>query len=326
MDKTQPPVTTDLSIAADPPATAERSPRRWWIGALLSLAPPTGLLYVGKAFWFLVVLAINYLVFAEVLTGVFGWFFTPIGLMLVTGVQFGALFAAVIVTVWLSVRLKDYRLRPYNRPWVYALAVLAVWGPLAAERAFRWPERVTTYAMSSPLMIPTLLAGDYVVADRRGRVLAELAAGDVIVFNREGRVLAVRVIGMPGDVVRLVEGTPEINGALATREPEGVFEALIDDALAKLDVLREKLPSGRSYLVAGGADFAERTTDPVTLGENEFYLLGDNRANPMGSFAAPPDGFGAVLRDEILGRVTGTFWSSSWARIGGMIDSFTLMK
>ena len=102
---------------------------------------------------------------------------------------------------------------------------------------------------------------------------------DIVICHYPGRMMrqlsfipqqfVKRVIGLPGETVELIEGVVYING-----EP-------LDEPY--LDPKRNKF---------------KRSRDPITLGEDEYYVMGDNRDNSNDSRRIGP-----LKRTMIIGRV-----------------------
>jgi len=117
----------------------------------------------------------------------------------------------------------------------------------------------------------------------------ELRRGEAVVFRSprsEGQYLIKRVIGLPGETVT-------IRGS----------EIVIGD---------EGHPDGFTLDESGYLADSVVTTDmkPVTLGDDEYFLLGDNRMNSLDSRV-----FGPVGKDAIIGRVLIRAWPvgrSAW--------------
>ena len=121
-------------------------------------------------------------------------------------------------------------------------------------------------------MQPLLDAEDVVLVNRLAYDLGKPRRFDVVVFEREDRQKNVkRVIGLPGETV-------QIKGGL-------VF---IDDELLDAQDNLEQVS------LAGMAD------SPVKLGEDEYFLLGDNRDSSEDSRFA---NIGNVKREQIQGKV-----------------------
>lgn len=157
---------------------------------------------------------------------------------------------------------------------------------------------VRNFKVEGSSMVPTLEGGQYLVVDqvsffkfdkeRLSRIVpfwetpeAEPeflfdppARGEVIVFNypRDPRKDFVkRVVGLPGETVEVRDGTVFVDG-----------EALPEPYLQRRD----------------------RSDAPLlTLGEKEYYVIGDNRRNSNDSRS-----WGAVPEDNIVGRVWLIYW------------------
>lgn len=123
-------------------------------------------------------------------------------------------------------------------------------------------------------MEPAIYSGDRVLVNRLIYELKTPDYGDLIVFKPNGNQNAhyhiKRVAGKPGDTVTIESGRVFING----------------------EVLDEKVQT-ESMADAGLAE------EGITLGEDEFFVLGDNRNNSEDSRSAD---IGNVKREDILGK------------------------
>ncbi len=127
----------------------------------------------------------------------------------------------------------------------------------------------------------TLLGEDVVLMDRLTYDFTDPARFDIVVFEREDHKFNVkRVIGLPGEVVQIIDNLVYIN----------------DEPL--------EAENGLNQVVLAG--IAE---NPVTLGEDEYFLLGDNRD---GSEDSRFVNIGNVKREQIRGKV--------WLRLLPLID------
>ncbi len=111
---------------------------------------------------------------------------------------------------------------------------------------------------------------------------SELKRGEPVVFRsprRAGQYLIKRVIGLPGETV-------EIRGS-------------------EIMVRNDEYPDGFTLDEDGYLDGSVVTTDmaAVTLDDDEYLLLGDNRMNSLDSRV-----FGPVKKDAIIGRVLIRAW------------------
>ncbi|WP_434311694.1 signal peptidase I [Hominifimenecus sp. rT4P-3] len=122
-------------------------------------------------------------------------------------------------------------------------------------------------------MEPALMAEDTVLINRLSYSFFSVERFDVVLFQNpksEEKIHMKRVIGLPGETVQIKNGKIQVNGsALPERE----------------------LPE---YTVPGLAE------NPVTLGDDEYFLLGDNGDSSEDSRFAI---IGNVHRDQILGKV-----------------------
>ncbi len=184
----------------------------------------------------------------------------------------------------------------------------------------------TTFCLQN-VMIPsasmasTLLVGDHVIVDR-ARSLPEagwasflphreIQRGDVIVFykppveeNGEHMYLVKRVVGVPGDRIRLNRGVVTLNG-VAQDEP---YAAKPTDK--NYDAYRDEFPSVTPSEFDGvTAEWTLDLPEHVENGElvvpaGSYFVMGDNRTNSV-------DGryWGFVPRANIAGRPLFVYWS-----------------
>jgi signal peptidase I len=127
-------------------------------------------------------------------------------------------------------------------------------------------------------MLPTLRSGDQVLVDKRAYRDRLPHRGDLVVFHapRSGDVTLKRAIGLPGDTVGIEDGVLVVNG-------------------------RRKVESYADPEAIDSVYFG-----PVRVRPGTVFLLGDNRLNSRDS-----RDFGAVARDELIGRVRGLIWPPS---------------
>lgn len=137
-------------------------------------------------------------------------------------------------------------------------------------------QRADVYGRS---MEPTLKDGDILLVDKLSYRFSAPRRYDIIVFSyryQEGRYYTKRIIGLPGETVQIQDGTVLVNG-----EP------------LKDDILSEPIEKAR------------RASEPVVLGEDEYFVLGDNRN--FSSDSRDTD-VGNVKRRDIIGRI----WLKVW--------------
>ena len=142
--------------------------------------------------------------------------------------------------------------------------------------------------VSGESMKNTLDHGDQLIVDKITYRFQDPERFDIIVFPfhyKENTYYIKRIIGLPGETVQIADGTIYING----------------------EVLEESY--GREVMQDPGI-----AAEPITLGEDEYFVLGDNRN--QSSDSRDPS-VGLIHRDEIIGR--------AWLRIWPL-DSFGILK
>lgn len=155
--------------------------------------------------------------------------------------------------------------------------------------AYFFASFVTSYVahqttVEGESMEPTLSDGDTVIIQRLSYYFTSPDRYDVVVFPvtydetaDEDTYYIKRVIGLPGETVQIIDGSVYING-----------EKLQDDKYALSDILEAGIAS-----------------DPLVLGENQYFVMGDNRnmsTDSRNSYV------GLVNRKDIIGEA----WICTW--------------
>ena len=134
--------------------------------------------------------------------------------------------------------------------------------------------------VSGTSMAPTLDSGQSIFLDKVSYRFHDPERFDIIVFryqNRRDRHYIKRIIGLPGETVQIVDSVIYING-----QP-------IDDPYRAEPVM-----------ISAG-----RASQPITLGENEYFVMGDNR---NGSSDSRMEDVGNITRKMIIGRAFLRVW------------------
>jgi signal peptidase I len=143
----------------------------------------------------------------------------------------------------------------------------------------------------SDSMVPTLQIGDRLVIEKVFYRFRLPVAGEVIVFDppkllqeygyAADRAFIKRIVGIPGDRIQVHDGR----------------------------VYRNDQPLSESYI----AEPPQYEMPTVTVPENQFFVMGDNRNNSNDSHV-----WGFLPKENIIGRAVFRFWT--FDRIGRLGD------
>ena len=136
------------------------------------------------------------------------------------------------------------------------------------------------FLIQSVSMLPTLREGERVIVDKVSYLFRPPARGDIVVLAVQGEPedLIKRVVGLPGEMIEIKDGGVWIDGK----------------------------PLGEPYAQPSPGAIAARQ-----LGSDEFFVMGDNRANSKDSRI-----FGPIRREDIVGRAWIIYWPpSEWGLV-----------
>ncbi len=135
--------------------------------------------------------------------------------------------------------------------------------------------------VSGESMLPALHNEDNLIVDKISYRFREPKRYEIIVFPykyQEDTYYIKRIIGLPGETVQVIDGEVYINGELLGE----------DYGLEPIDEDKKGLAS-----------------EPIKLGEDEYFVLGDNRNHSSDS--REPN-VGVLNRDDLIGRAWIRIW------------------
>jgi signal peptidase I len=155
--------------------------------------------------------------------------------------------------------------------------------------------------------------------------------GDVAVFRHPvtGRDFIKRVIGLPGDVIQVVDGRLLINDVPVASEDAGIFTELVEPqgpnrvrprcengavgtgGTCEKSRQLETLPNGRSYITLNIGDQGSDHTGKYRIPEGNLFFMGDNRDNSSDSrLPNVAGGVGMVPYENLVGRADRILFSA----------------
>lgn len=165
---------------------------------------------------------------------------------------------------------------------------------------------VRPYLISTESMLPTLIPGDRVMAERVTYRFSKPKRGDMVLLSTDGLNYPAlksgvfyikRIAGLPRESIRIQSPHLVVNGEII-KEP-AIFTTLSEHANGF--VLAHTMPRLPSVL--------SQPEDKIVLGENQYLVLGDNTESSLDSRY-----YGPISESQIVGRVTRIYWPLS--RVG----------
>jgi signal peptidase I len=143
------------------------------------------------------------------------------------------------------------------------------------------------YKVQMGSMQPTLHNNDFIMVNKISYRFRTPGRGEIVVFNPPGNTSNIhyikRIIGLPGETLEIKEGKVFIN----------------EVEISENYLLRTDTPG---------------FTGPVSLAEDEYFVLGDHRNNSMDS-----RDFGAISLDQIHGKTLFVLWPLKDFQVFGQV-------
>ncbi len=206
--------------------------------------------------------------------------------------------------------IRQTRRRFLTRP---RLILLTVFVSVSSVATVRWTcaDLGDVYSRS---MEPTIIEGDRVIVNRLAYGVrlpfgaepvwewSQPTRGEIVVFRSplDGRYLIKRVIGLPGDRIRMYRNTLYVNGTRAYYpRPRWVMgEILEEDQKTEPRIEPETIGDVTHFVQLTPGVESPNSFDTIIVPADQYFVMGDNRDLSIDSRV-----FGYVFQDEILGRV-----------------------
>lgn len=120
-------------------------------------------------------------------------------------------------------------------------------------------------SVSGSSMSPTIQDGDMLIINKTASKFNRM---DIVAIRVNRKLMVKRIIGLPGEKIKIEKGKVFING----KEIEDVVDCETEPGIAE---------------------------NTITLGENEFFVLGDNRGNSQDS---RNENVGVIKKKNIVGK------------------------
>jgi signal peptidase I len=140
------------------------------------------------------------------------------------------------------------------------------------------------HKVSGSSMFPNFKDGDYIITDKVTYRFSEPERGDIVVFKNprdETQDFIKRVMGLPGDKVRVQEGKVYLNGTMLT-------EPYLENTV---------ITYPGSFIREGGE---------ITVEPGHYLVFGDNRPHSSDSRE-----WGFITKQEIIGKVFFRYWPAN---------------
>ncbi len=212
--------------------------------------------------------------------------------------------------------------------------ILALFGTSFVVQAFKIPSASmeSTLQIGDHLLVNKFIFGGSGAWYEKVLPYRPLARGDIIVFKypyADHQHFVKRVIGLPGDHLKLADQQVYVNGKLLN-EPYVVH----DSGISSYDSFNYTFPPAKEQLIPSGvlpdwrSEFRKHVSgDEIVVPVGKYFAMGDNRDHSSDSRY-----WGFVDRDAIMGRPFLIYWSvdatssdyaqtTFWQRLIGIFDT-----
>lgn len=223
---------------------------------------------------------------------------------------------------------KNYQLKEYNR-WYFYIFVLFILGYYHHAGIYAFTSKYVMHMKcSGNSMLPTLFSGDRTYLNKMAYQDHKPKRGDIVCFaDPYGGPIDFfkRIIAIPGDTLEIKENIVYLNDEELTNIPLGRFDVenfafdQNSDVPENIEgtILLEKNINAEYKVFWSDNTSSDQITGVAkhTMGEDEYYVLGDNRKNSGDSRI-----FFTIQSSAIKGRTDYLLWPNNkdWSRFGSL--------
>jgi signal peptidase I len=156
----------------------------------------------------------------------------------------------------------------------------------------------STLRMTTSPMSPAIMAGDCVIVDVFRKSPPPVSRGEIVVFTNDGisgigeGLHVERLVGLPGETLRLVDGTLYVNGVPVTlKNRNGDIQY-----------------APPVYTGSTSGHYLQNAAETLTVPEGCYFVLGDNTYHSLDSRY-----WGLVPATSLCGRVKWRYWPANRA-------------
>ena len=181
----------------------------------------------------------------------------------------------------------------------------------------KFEERKGVFHKGETIAKGWLSSGDHLFVDRYSHHFTDLQRGDITVFTTadigilgaSGFYYIKRLIGMPGDTLKIVD-----NMVFVKEKGQTTFKPITDFGIEAINRLYSNKGGYHGHISGGRPKNLLVTGREYKVPDDHFFMMGDNSANSYDSRC-----WGSVPRKNIIGRPMFIFWPFS--RRWGIADN-----
>ena len=275
-------------------------------GVLSLIAPGLGNLYSAKTKYF-------YFTFTTYIFLSFASNINNMYIFLISGVLSVLLWIFSIIFSFIQAkRIKEIEINKLKKIYIYFLIIIiSITSNIYTGSNYKF----TNYNIPAGGMLPTLQVGDYIIVSKNYYLKNKPDYGDIVIFKSQDDTDYIkRIIGLPNDTIRIVDGQILLNDKLIKQTKTNDFISQ-DGTNKRVRKYKENL-FNLDYEVLDLIDKSiADNTNIFKVPDGQYFVMGDNRDNSLDSRFKQ---LGFVPKNKILHKPKIIYWSKNLSRIGKM--------